>query len=221
MSQVGKSDSPPGVFLTINGNLSFCGETTISPEGIAINGKIFDTFPMPGGQISDSTSLGGDNMRFADDGIYLNQRRARLGPLDPNDKEELDVVQILIPRSYVGQLELRTRNDVKVDYWNGSLNILASHPASITIERVVGSPKCDIECDGYADVSIDKLEAKSLSVRTSKSSTLTIYRADADGVKLSASDNGQIIIRAGTCRKLETEGVKQSISYPASFWQQP
>ena len=91
-----------------------------------------------------------------DGGMTVNNNKVRIGPLGREDKSEADIVQLLVPLNYVGELELRTNVDTKGDYWNGGINLFAGRPATVKFENVTVGISGEIDTSGYANLLINK-----------------------------------------------------------------
>jgi len=211
LTQIGLGRYPVGHFHTINGEENWTGAVTISPDGITINGMMFEKFP-----------VGSTNLSFAasrDDSAMINKEKVRIGPLDPNDKSEADIVQLLVPLDYSGDLELRTNGGTKGDYWNGGISLFTGRPATVRFEKVTADKQEKIETSGYANLLINNLEAKRIGLSTTETSILKIDFVKALEISLKATDRGKIQIQSGTANRVHTDGVTKNILFYSSSTQ--
>jgi hypothetical protein len=208
ITQVGSSSYPPGHFHTINGNESWVGAgVNLSGDCILINGQLFEKGP---------ASIDGSVVYDCDENgrLRINKKPVHSGALDPKNKEEQDIVQLIIPDDYVGVLELRTSCDIKADYWLGSINLFAGHPATFNIKSVSSGSVLDIKAGGYAQLITEDVRAKQLSVEARQKSILRIHHVDTSLAKLSAIDDAAITITAGKIETIQTEGSDEQIVLP-------
>jgi hypothetical protein len=204
-TQIGVGNYPLGHFHTINGEEIWTGAILLNSDGISLNGKMFEKFPAGTHIIAMATS---------DDGcMMVNKKMVRIGPLDPEDKSEIDIVQLLVPKDYVGDLELRTDVDTKGDYWHGCISLFAGRRCTVKFEKVTADMKSEIETSGYANLVIKRLEAKLIGLRSTETSSLNIDSVKALEMNLKTTDGGKIDIKTGTVDRLHTDGVIKNILF--------
>jgi hypothetical protein len=172
---------------------------------------MFDKFPVGTVNIAIATS--------SDGCMTVNKKKVRIGPLNPEDKSEVDIVQLLVPLDYVGDLELRTDVATKGDYWHGCISSFAGRPSTVEFEKVTGGIMGVIETSGYANLVIKELEAKQIELSATETSILNIDSVKALEMNLKATDCGKIHIKSGTVDRLHTDGVTKNILFDNSVTQ--
>jgi tetratricopeptide (TPR) repeat protein len=194
--------SPPrrGYFQSINGIEALYGNHIKgSSEGMSIDHSLFQLAPTKNG--------GPSELRFAEDGAYINGQRLRIGALDPDDHDEPDVAQLIVPIDYSGQLSLNTdRGWIKLEQWKGSLKLFSSRPRNFEIGKVKGSPNCNVQCDGYVNLNIRNLQAENLTIKTGTSSSVTATVSHVDNAKLTAMGQGRIVLNTEEGKKCDVTG---------------
>ncbi len=139
----------------------------------------------------------------------------------------LERLEVLVPRSYVGELELTTdgSHTTRIDFWHGDkLTINAQGSGSLLVEghlevksflaNAAGSFSGSLEIEslvcqtgkfdmvGYGVLNLRSLEAGELTLRVAGDGDATINVLKAQKVTAEHSGDGEIFVLSGTAREV-------------------
>ena len=137
--QLKATTCPAGVFTNANGRFVMRGKSIkINGNTATIDGKQYETKPID----DEDPSSRQKGAMIGPKGILVNGRRVVEGPVDPNNPDRPEVLQILVPKTFTGVLEIGgdlavgtgiQTDQIKVDYWKGSI-MVGGQNANVSVE---------------------------------------------------------------------------------------
>jgi hypothetical protein len=223
--QLKATTCPAGVFTNANGRFVMRGQSIkISGNTATIDGKQYETKPIDD---ADPSSLQKGAM-IGPKGILVNGRKVVEGPVDPNNPDRPEVLQILVPKTFTGVLAIGgalevtngiQTDQIKIDYWKGSITVDGQN-ANLSVGDLSSKKRCLISVVGKNRVQVSAVKADDLKASTKgPEANLSIQTLTAKHALLRA-ENSSIFVSSGKVEHGKIENAGGQISVPSTFIQE-
>jgi len=213
------------VFTNANGRFVMRGKSiNIAGNTVTIDGKQYDTKPIDDADPSSRQ----EGAMIGPKGILVNGRKIVEGPVDPNNPDRPEVLQILVPKKFKGLLKIGgdlalgsgiQMDQIEVDNWNGSIMVNAQN-ANVSVGNLSSKKRSLISVVGKNRVRILAVGANDLTASTrGPEANLSIQTLTAKYALLKA-EKSSIVVSSGNVEHGKIENKDGQIAVPSTFVQE-